>query len=70
MCVFIGCEYDYISRIYVVLVICMHELNVLSHLYALQDAITDIQVVSNGFLTCGGDGSVKLVQLKDFPHGL
>ncbi|KAL4586165.1 hypothetical protein LXL04_010797 [Taraxacum kok-saghyz] len=28
-------------------------------------AVTDIQVVSNGFLSCGGDGSVKLVQLKD-----
>ncbi|XP_009410819.2 uncharacterized protein LOC103992724 isoform X1 [Musa acuminata AAA Group] len=27
-------------------------------------AVTDIQVLSNGFLTCGGDGSVKLVQLK------
>ncbi|XP_059651214.1 uncharacterized protein LOC132298889 [Cornus florida] len=28
-------------------------------------AVTDIQVVSHGFLSCGGDGSVKLVQLKD-----
>ncbi|XP_021635931.2 uncharacterized protein LOC110632123 isoform X2 [Hevea brasiliensis] len=28
-------------------------------------AVTDIQVVSHGFLTCGGDGLVKLVQLKD-----
>ncbi|GAV71152.1 WD40 domain-containing protein/Rav1p_C domain-containing protein [Cephalotus follicularis] len=28
-------------------------------------AVTDIQVFSHGFLTCGGDGSVKLVQLKD-----
>ncbi|XP_017699904.2 uncharacterized protein LOC103713736 isoform X2 [Phoenix dactylifera] len=27
-------------------------------------AVTDIQVFSHGFLTCGGDGSVKLVQLK------
>ncbi|XP_052192792.1 uncharacterized protein LOC127801585 isoform X2 [Diospyros lotus] len=27
-------------------------------------AVTDIQVISGGFLTCGGDGSVKLVQLK------
>ncbi|KAJ4797154.1 transducin family protein / WD-40 repeat family protein [Rhynchospora pubera] len=27
-------------------------------------AVTDIQVMSHGFLTCGGDGSVKLVQLK------
>lgn len=29
-------------------------------------AVTDIQVVSNGFLSCGGDASVKLVQLRDF----
>ncbi|KAJ7951327.1 Transducin family protein/WD-40 repeat protein [Quillaja saponaria] len=29
-------------------------------------AVTDIQVVSHGFLTCGGDGTVKLVQLKDY----
>nr|XP_043623601.1 uncharacterized protein LOC122595321 isoform X2 [Erigeron canadensis] len=29
-------------------------------------AVTDIQVVSDGFLSCGGDGSVKLVQLRDF----
>ncbi|CAK9136914.1 unnamed protein product [Ilex paraguariensis] len=29
-------------------------------------AVTDIQVVSHGFLTCGGDGSVKLVQFNDF----
>lgn len=27
-------------------------------------AVTDIQVISRGFLSCGGDGSVKLVQLK------
>ncbi|XP_020588907.1 uncharacterized protein LOC110030508 [Phalaenopsis equestris] len=27
-------------------------------------AVTDIHVLSCGFLTCGGDGSVKLVQLK------
>ncbi|WOK91366.1 hypothetical protein Cni_G00057 [Canna indica] len=27
-------------------------------------AVTDIQVFSHGFLTCGGDGSVKLIQLK------
>ncbi|PSS03929.1 DmX-like protein [Actinidia chinensis var. chinensis] len=27
-------------------------------------AVTDIQVMSHGFLTCGGDGCVKLVQLK------
>lgn len=27
-------------------------------------AVTDIQVLSHGFLTCGGDGSAKLVQLK------
>ncbi|KAA8520765.1 hypothetical protein F0562_014963 [Nyssa sinensis] len=32
-------------------------------------AVTDIQVFSHGFLTCGGDGSVKLVQLNDFPSG-
>ncbi|KAL5859510.1 hypothetical protein ACOSQ4_000806 [Xanthoceras sorbifolium] len=31
-------------------------------------AVTDIQVVSHGFLTCGGDGSVKLVQFKDYQH--
>ncbi|XP_034708565.1 uncharacterized protein LOC117931671 isoform X3 [Vitis riparia] len=28
-------------------------------------AVTDIQVVSHGFLTCGGDGSVKLIELRD-----
>uniref|UniRef100_A0A803NSD3 RAVE complex protein Rav1 C-terminal domain-containing protein n=1 Tax=Cannabis sativa TaxID=3483 RepID=A0A803NSD3_CANSA len=28
-------------------------------------AVMDIQVVSHGFLTCGGDGSVKLIELKD-----
>lgn len=27
-------------------------------------AVTDIQVVASGFLTCGGDGLVKLVQLQ------
>ncbi|GKC36247.1 ulp1 protease family, C-terminal catalytic domain-containing protein [Tanacetum coccineum] len=27
--------------------------------------VTDIQVVSNGFLSCGGDGTIKLVQLRD-----
>ncbi|KAG7994737.1 hypothetical protein I3843_01G073200 [Carya illinoinensis] len=27
-------------------------------------AVTDIQVLSHGFLTCGGDGIVKLVELK------
>ncbi|XP_074279658.1 uncharacterized protein LOC141604964 isoform X2 [Silene latifolia] len=27
--------------------------------------LTDIQVISDGFLTCGGDGSVKLVQLNN-----
>lgn len=31
----------------------------------LQAAVTDIQVVSHGFLTCGGDGSVKLIELRD-----
>ena len=34
-----------------------------------QAAVTDIQVVSHGFLSCGGDGSVKLVQLNDYRHG-
>lgn len=28
-------------------------------------AVTDIQVLSNGFVSCGGDGSVKLVQVKN-----
>uniref|UniRef100_A0A0D9V1Y4 RAVE complex protein Rav1 C-terminal domain-containing protein n=1 Tax=Leersia perrieri TaxID=77586 RepID=A0A0D9V1Y4_9ORYZ len=27
-------------------------------------AVTDIQVLSNGFVSCGGDGSVKLVQTR------
>lgn len=27
-------------------------------------AITDIQVLSHGFLTCGGDGTVKMVELR------
>ncbi|KAF3439842.1 hypothetical protein FNV43_RR18120 [Rhamnella rubrinervis] len=31
----------------------------------VQAAVTDIQIVSHGFLTCGGDGTVKLIQLKD-----
>ena len=30
----------------------------------LQAAVTDIQVVSHGFLSCGGDGTVKLVPLN------
>ncbi|KAL5540048.1 hypothetical protein UlMin_042821 [Ulmus minor] len=30
-------------------------------------AVTDIQVVTHGFLTCGGDGSVKFIGLND-PH--
>eukprot|EP00257_Ricinus_communis_P018591 XP_015577351.1 uncharacterized protein LOC8263496 [Ricinus communis] len=34
----------------------------------VRPAVTDIQVVSHGFLTCGWDGSVKLVQLKDHQH--
>ncbi|OVA14729.1 WD40 repeat [Macleaya cordata] len=34
----------------------------------VQDAVTDIQLLSHGFLTCGGDGTVKLVQLKDFQY--
>lgn len=29
-----------------------------------QAAVTDIQVIASGFLTCGGDGLVKLVQLQ------
>ncbi|PIN24548.1 RAVE (regulator of V-ATPase assembly) complex subunit RAV1/DMX protein, WD repeat superfamily [Handroanthus impetiginosus] len=29
--------------------------------------VTDIQVVSHGFLTCGGDGLVKFVRLQDSP---
>ncbi|KAJ4825828.1 hypothetical protein Tsubulata_029099 [Turnera subulata] len=32
-------------------------------------AVTDIQVVSNGFLSCGGDGSVRFVQIKDYQLG-
>ncbi|KAL6608107.1 hypothetical protein ACP70R_041170 [Stipagrostis hirtigluma subsp. patula] len=28
-------------------------------------AVTDIQVLSHGFISCGGDGSVKLVQVKN-----
>lgn len=32
----------------------------------MQAAVTDIKVVSHGFLTCGGDGAVKLVKLRDF----
>ncbi|GLU00836.1 hypothetical protein SLE2022_181750 [Rubroshorea leprosula] len=31
-------------------------------------AVTDVRLVSHGFLSCGGDGSVKLVQLKDHLH--
>ncbi|KAJ8573093.1 hypothetical protein K7X08_009604 [Anisodus acutangulus] len=31
----------------------------------VQAAVTDIQIVSHGFLTCGGDGAVKLVMLND-----
>lgn len=32
----------------------------------LQVGVTDIQVISDGFLTCGGDGTVKLIQLNNF----
>ncbi|KAK7389790.1 hypothetical protein VNO78_25084 [Psophocarpus tetragonolobus] len=32
-------------------------------------AVTDIQVVSHGFLTCGGDGTVKLVRLDHNLNG-
>uniref|UniRef100_A0A0A9HTT2 Uncharacterized protein n=1 Tax=Arundo donax TaxID=35708 RepID=A0A0A9HTT2_ARUDO len=28
-------------------------------------AVTDLQLLSHGFISCGGDGSVKLVQVKD-----
>lgn len=28
-----------------------------------QAGVTDVQVVSRGFLTCGGDGTVKLVEI-------
>jgi hypothetical protein len=31
----------------------------------LQAGVTDIHVLRNGFVSCGGDGSVKLVQLKN-----
>ncbi|KAM1019557.1 hypothetical protein ACFX2J_040770 [Malus domestica] len=30
-----------------------------------QAGVTDIKLVSHGFLSCGGDVTVKLVQLKD-----
>ncbi|CAI9101102.1 OLC1v1038353C2 [Oldenlandia corymbosa var. corymbosa] len=30
--------------------------------------VTDIQACSHGFLTCGGDGTVRLIQLKDGFH--
>lgn len=32
----------------------------------VQAGVTDIQIVSHGFLTCGGDGTVKLVMLNDY----
>ncbi|KAM1125608.1 hypothetical protein TB2_040857 [Malus domestica] len=31
----------------------------------VQAGVTDIKLVSHGFLSCGGDVTVKLVQLKD-----
>lgn len=31
----------------------------------VQAGVTDIQIVSHGFLSCGGDGAVKLVMLND-----
>jgi hypothetical protein len=31
----------------------------------LQAGVTDIHVLPDGFVSCGGDGSVKLVQLKN-----
>lgn len=30
----------------------------------LQAGVTDIQIVSHGFVSCGGDGSVRLVTVK------
>ncbi|PIA28838.1 hypothetical protein AQUCO_06600041v1 [Aquilegia coerulea] len=30
--------------------------------------VTDIQVLPHGFLTCGGDGSVKMVEIKNYPY--
>ncbi|CAM8917671.1 unnamed protein product [Rhodiola kirilowii] len=35
----------------------------------IQAGVTDINVVTHGFLTCGGDGSVKFTQLKDQLRG-
>ena len=37
-----------------------------------QAAVTDIQVVPHGFLSCGGDGIVKLVRLDNHlrAHGI
>ncbi|XP_031374967.1 uncharacterized protein LOC116189446 isoform X2 [Punica granatum] len=32
--------------------------------------VTDVKVVSQGFISCGGDGTVKLVQLSDYTHGM
>lgn len=31
----------------------------------LQAGVTDMQVCPNGFITCGGDGTVKFVSLRD-----
>ncbi|CAH2057724.1 unnamed protein product [Thlaspi arvense] len=31
----------------------------------IRAGVTDIQVCTNGFITCGGDGTVKLVSLRD-----
>jgi hypothetical protein len=31
--------------------------------------VTDIQVCPNGFITCGGDGTVKFVSLVDSSYG-
>lgn len=31
----------------------------------LQAGVTDLQVMPHGFISCGGDGSVKLVQVND-----
>lgn len=35
-----------------------------------QAGVTDVKVVSDGFLSCGGDGTVKLVRLSDNFHGV
>jgi hypothetical protein len=34
------------------------------YIHIEQAAVTDIQVFSHGFLSCGGDGTVKMVELR------